>query len=42
MDVIHGKNHYMTSRRRDWYGDACTVVYSADPEQSKNCPNNMK
>jgi hypothetical protein len=39
MDMVHGKNHASTSFRRDWEGNACTIVGAADKEENKRCPN---
>lgn len=39
LDVIHGKMHSQTSRRRDWEGDSCSEVGAVDPEQALKCPN---
>ena len=39
LDVIHSKDHYSTSFRRDWESETCTKLHAADPLQSQLCPN---
>lgn len=42
LDIIHSKDHYSTSFRRNWESDTCAHMGAADPEQSQSCPNIRK
>lgn len=39
FDMVHGVGHVQSNIRRDWNGDACSIVGAADPVMAKQCPN---